>query len=643
MTQRDPNRSRLLLAWASGLMALVFFLAVNVWSNRGLTEARLDLTQDALFTVSEGTREVLAGLNEPVRLQLFLSKNVDLLGSVVALHARRVDELLAEYQRIAKGRLIVERIDPLPFSPEEDQAVSEGLRGIAASESEQIYFGLVGNNSTDDREVIRFLSPDRATFLEYDLTKLIFSLDHPEKPVLALIGALPLRGGQGGGYRPWRVLDHIQEFFEVRSIREAVDMIDEDVAIVMLAQPEAIDPRTLYAIDQFVLRGGRVMAFLDPLPENMRSPNPAAPPPPHETLPAMAPLLAAWGVEIPPDSLAGDRANAAKVQVQHQGRIALTDYVAWIAAKGASLARGDTVTATLQQINLRTTGVIRRLEDATTHLVPLIATSADSMVLEAGPQRESPDPIGLLTGFQPSGERLVIAARIDGPARSAFPDGPPPEAAGTAGGAHLEASQGPINVILVADSDILADENWVQPQSALGQQFFVTTANNGDFVTNALDNLSGSAGLIGLRGKGLRIRPFKVIEAMQREAEGRYRDKEKALREQIDAVREKIRVLQEEEQSAGVILTAEQQIQIENFRNELLDRRQELRDVQFALRKDVESLESWIEALNLWAVPLLIGLLALVLALIRRRQAARRPGPATVLPKPLDQTGGAAS
>ena len=319
MAPRDPNRYRRLLAWASVVMAVVFFVALNIWANRSLTNARLDLTADRLYTLSAATREVLEAVREPVRLRLFMSETIDLLGPVFAVHARRVDELLSEYERLAEGKVIVDRIDPRPFSPEEDQALSEGLRGIALREGDQIYFGLIGNNSTDDREVIRLLSPERASFLEYDLTKLIYSLDHPEKPVLGVIGALPIRGTAANGYRPLQVLEQLEEVFTINRMREAVERIDDRVQVLMLTQPQDLDPRTLYAIDQFALRGGRIMAFLDPVPEMLRDPNPEAGPAPATAIAEMAPLLEAWGVSLSPDQVAGDRSGAARVQIPRAG------------------------------------------------------------------------------------------------------------------------------------------------------------------------------------------------------------------------------------------------------------------------------------------------------------------------------------
>jgi len=246
------------------------------------------------------------------------------------------------------------------------------------------------------------------------------------------------------------------------------------------------------------------------------------------------------------------------------------------------------------------------------------------MEIDASELRGQPDPVGLLSRFEPTGESAVLGARVTGPVKSAFPDGPPEAVTDEAKrSAHKAEADAPLNLILVADADLLADRNWIQSGNLLGQRFSVPTANNGDFVVNALDNLSGSEGLIGLRGRGLERRPFEVLNAMEREAEAQYRANEQTLLTKIQETEDQIRELQKQEQAEGVLLTAEQQQAIDQFRTEVLALRQELRGVQHALRQDVEALETRIKVINIWAVPVLVALVAIGLALWRRRRAAR--------------------
>jgi ABC-type uncharacterized transport system involved in gliding motility auxiliary subunit len=626
MASRSFGRGRLTLL-AIGL-AIVLFLAINVLAGALLKASRLDLTEDGLFTLATGTKEVLRSIDEPIDLRFYYSERLDELGPYFASYANRVDELLAEYQRLSNGKIRVERLDPQPFSPEEDLAVAEGLQGLPVhDDGTQAYFGLSGRNSTDDDEVVAYLAPERGDFLEYDLTRMIYDLSHPEKPVVAVLGDLPLLGNQQNPFnqfeqgKPWLVLDAMFQFFDVRFLGGDQKQIGDDVEILMLAQPERLDQASLYAIDQFVMRGGRVLAFVDPFAEVMANANPAANPD-ASAIDALKPLLTAWGVAIEPHKVVGDAAAAQRVNAFVNGREAVVQYLPWLMLGEGSLAQDDIVTADLGRITMNSAGAIRRTENATTTLEPLIVSSPQVMAIDDARLRMMPDPAGLIADFAPTGEPMTLAARVTGPVASAFPDGPPEGVEAPATG-HLAKASAPLNMILVADADLLSDHTWVRQQSLLGREILVPLANNGDLALNALENLRGSEALIGLRGRGLNVRPFEVVEAMTQDAEIRFRAKEQELLGKIAATQDKIKALQQEEQSSGVILTAEQQAEIDDFRAEMIGLRQELRAVQRSLRQDVETLSTWVKALNIWAVPILVALFAIGLAAARRIRAAR--------------------
>lgn len=603
-------------------LVIVVFVCINIVSNGLLSSARLDLTEDRIYTLSEGTKEVLAAIDEPITIRFYRTEQVDQLGPVYATHAKRVDNLLGEYVRLSDGKIRLERYDPQPYSPEEDLAVADGLDGIPfAADGSQVYFGLAGSNSTDDVQALPFLAPARANFLEYDLTRLVHDLANPEKKKVAVIGDLPLSGSQFNGFRPWAVMESMRQFFEVESLYGSEDRIDDDVEILLLAQPGSLDEKTLYAVDQFALRGGKVLAFVDPFVEALSG---GRPPQPGEgnAIETLEPLLAAWGVEIPKDRFVGDRRAAETVQASHDGRNVIVDYLAWLGIPNTGFASDDVVTANLKQVNFRTAGAIRPRDGASTTIEPLIMTSGDAAELDVEKVRFAPDPVGLWEDFSPAGRPYTLAARVTGDFKSAFPDGPPAAIEDEElRGAHIARSTAPLNLILVADADVLADRSWVRRQSLLGQQIIVPVANNGDFAVNALDNLAGSRSLIALRGRGLTVRPFERLEAMAQDAEAKLRGKEQELLAKIEETEAKIRDLQQGDQDGEVILTAEQQETIDNFRAEMLDLRRELRDVQFGLRKDVETLESRLKMANMWSVPVLLGLFAIGLATARRMRA----------------------
>jgi ABC-type uncharacterized transport system involved in gliding motility auxiliary subunit len=611
-------------------LAVVLFFAVNILAGGLLRSTRLDLTEDKLFTLSDGTKRVLSTMEEPVDLRLYYSDRLDESGPYFSAHARRVEELLGEYQRRSGGRLHLERLDPQPFSPEEDLAVAEGVEGLPLSaDGTKAYFGLSGRNSTDDIKVISYFAPERANFLEYDLTRLVNDLANPEKPVVALLGDMPLMGTQSNQYQPWHVLEAMYQFFDLRVLGGKQEHIDDDVQVLMLAQPHNVDPATLYAIDQFVMRGGRVLAFIDPLAEVMAAGggvNPMANPE-GDAIKALEPLLAAWGISIPDGQVIGDRTAAQRVSAQVGGRQVVVDYLPWLSLDRNHLNADDVTTGDLRVVNLNSAGSIQAREGATTTVEPLVMSSELSMAINGDQIRTMPDPAKLIAQFAPSGKPFVRAARVVGPVKSAYPDGPP--AGVTSKAEHLKGAKQPLNLIVVADADLLADATWVRKQDLLGQQIVVPIANNGDFAINALDNLSGSEGLISLRGRGLIDRPFEVVRGMEQEAEYKYRAKEQELLSRIDETEAKIGKLKEEEQTSGVILTAAEQQEIDSFRGEMIRLRQELRGVQRSLHEDVEKLSTRVKALNIWAVPVLIALLAAGLAGFQRIRATRAARSAT--------------
>jgi ABC-type uncharacterized transport system involved in gliding motility auxiliary subunit len=614
------NRNRLGLIGIG--LAVILFLAINVLADGVLTSSRLDLTADRLFTLSDGTKQLLASIDEPVDLRLYYSKELDGVGPYFSNHARRVEELLAAYQRLSGGKVRIERLDPEPFSPEEDLAVAEGLQGLPIRDDGTLaYFGVSGRNSTDDHQVISYLAPERANFLEYDLTRMVYDLAHPEKPVVAVLGDLPLMGSQFNQYQPWKVLESMYQFFDVRFLGGKQAKIADDVKVLMLVQPDTLDQATLYAIDQFVMRGGRVLAFVDPLSEVMAAGmNPMAGPG-GDAIKALEPLLAAWGVEIPDAKVIGDRTAAQRVTARIAGREMVTDYLPWLALGPDQFASNDVVTGELKRLDLNSVGSIEARKGAATTIEPLVVSSPLAMQIDVDKIRTEPDPAKLLADFVPAGKPFTLAARITGPVKSAFPKGPPEGVKSE--GKHLAEASAPLNLILVADSDLLADATWVRSQDLLGQSIAIPIANNGDFAINSLDNLTGSQALISLRGRGLTDRPFEVVRNMERVAEDKFRAKEEELKSKLDATQKKIRSLQDEEQQSGVILTAAQQNEIDNFRGEMITLRQELRGVQRSLRENVESLSTWVKIVNIWAVPVLIALVAIVVALVRRARTRR--------------------
>lgn len=630
----------------SGLaLAIVLFFSVNVLSNVTLKSARLDLTENQLFTLSEGTRNILQSLQEPITLRFYLSKQLATSLPGINSYAIRVQELLEEFEQAAEGKLTLLVIDPEPFSEEEDRAVGYGLQGVPVSSTNTLfYFGLVGTSSVDEEEVIPFFQPDREEFLEYDLAKLVYQLDHPTQKVVGLLSTLPLDGAPpnpfmpGGGGQPLMVMDQIRQLFDVQTLEPDVTEIPETIDVLMIVHPKHLSEGTLYAIDQFVLRGGRALVFVDPHAEADRgTPNPQNPmaalqEPKHSDLKK---LFTKWGVTLTPGKVVGDLPLAKKVNFRRQSRMQVVDYPVWIDLPPTHLNHEDIVTGHLPNLTLATPGILTKIEGSTTELIPLVQSDKAAMQIEASKLRFMSDPSSLLRTYKPEDRMFILAARLTGTVETAFPDGPPEPPASqdnTGNGdkkapepsTHLTKSQEPINVIIIADTDMLQDRFWVQVQTFLGQRIGFPTAGNGSFVTNALDNLTGSNDLISIRNRGSFSRPFTLVRAIQQEAEQRFRQKEQQLQERLKTTEQKIQELQRNKPESGsLILSPAQQEEMARFRQELVQTRKELRAVQHALQKDIAGLESLVKFVNIGLMPLLITVGGVGLSLYRMKR--RKP------------------
>lgn len=605
-------------------LAIVLFLSITVIANTALKTVSLDLTEDRIYTLSDGTREILEGIEEPIVLRYYVSPLLKDEVPRLSTYATRVQELLERYVEIAAGGLVLEVQFLELFSPDEDRAVAFGLQSIPVNvEGDPAFLGLAATNSTDDLEVIPFFAPDREGSLEYDLTKLIGNLANPEKRSVALVGSLPLASDPAFQNRPWLIHDQISEFFDLRTHPGVFSAIDAEFDVLMIALPDALGDKELYAIDQYVLGGGSALIFVDPFPEMSQRSRGWEP-----GDRGLEPLFTAWGLDVDLGHVVGDRLSAQRVRVQSGGRQRAVDYLPWLALRPQALNGDDVVTRDLAHLNMASAGVIERRDDADVSLSPLIASSPESMRIGIDRVRYRPDPIGLMNEFVSEGQSLTIATRLSGNVGTAFPDGPPRDDDGSVPETlrereHRAASVEPINVIVVADTDILYDNLWANAEDVSGQRLVTPFAANAQFVINALDNLSGSSGLINLRSRGLSSRPFKRLEAIARDAETRYRAKEQELNEKLAATESKIRDIRVDA-SDTVILSREEFEAMQEFRAEAATTRQELRQVQLALRQDIERAETWIKAINIGAIPLIVGILAIVLAVIRRLRMNRR-------------------
>ncbi|MFC0389006.1 Gldg family protein [Muricoccus vinaceus] len=632
-----PRARRAWLSVGALLAVAALAVGVNMLAERFLSRARIDLTDQRLYTLSEGTRQVVSNLRDPVTLRFFYSRRLGAAVPVYGAYADRVREMLREYVSLSGGRIRLEILDPEPFSETEDRALAYGLQGVPLDNAgEQVYFGLAGSNLLDDERSVAFFQPERERFLEYDLTRLVHELSNPTRPVLGVLSSLPLNGDSRammmrvpGAGQPFQVMTQLRQFFTVKDVAADAQAIPSDIQVLMVAHAQDLPDATLYAIDQFVMRGGRLLALTDPHSESQAArPDPTGRPP-ASTASNLGRLFSAWGIEAPADKVVLDQRGAWRVRAGPNDRVGAVDYLAWFSAQGDSLNRTDVATADLSQVTFASAGEVRMREGAPAELTPLLTSSPQSALIDVARVRE-PDPTRVLAEFRADGRRHVLLARIRGVLSTAFPDGPPalPEGTERAAGlpAHMAASNGPVNLVVGNDTDLLEDRFWVRTQDFFGQQVATPTSDNGALLTNLADTLAGGDNLISLRSRGESLRPFTMVDAMRSEADARFRQTERNLTERLQATERRLRELRQGPGgNAQTVITPEQRAEIDAARNEIVRTRQELRGVQRGLRQGIENLETWLRVVNIALVPLLITAFAIGLAVLRgRRRAAAR-------------------
>ena len=650
------------------LVLIVLMVAcANIVAARFLT-SRLDLTAEHLYTLSQGTRNTLAKIDEPITLRFYYSTRLGDEVPSYGVYAQRVRELLDQYVAAAHGKIRLEVYNPQAFSDVEDRAVAFGLKGVPLdAQGEQVYFGLAATNSTDDQQVIAFFAPERERFLEYDLTKLVHSLAFPKKTVVGLMTTLPLEGDmmammRGRPSEPMAVIEQLQQLDRVKPLASDIDAIPADIDVLMLVHPQNLPEKTLFAIDQFVLKGGKALVFVDPLSELQASHPSQLNPPGSPTSSNLERLFKSWGFEVPATTVAGDRRNAQRVGVPVPGRgTRPLEYIAWLNLQPANLNRDDMITADLSHIVMASAGIIEPVEGAKTRIEPLITTSSNSTKIPAEKLIGLPDVAGLLAQFKSDNKRYILAAHVTGMVDTAFPAGPPkppepakPEAAGkpeasdppageagekkagettpaaakpaeAAAADWVKTSAQPINIVVVADTDMLDDRFWMQTQDFFGQRVAVPTANNADFVANAIEVLAGGNDLVGLRSRGTSARPFEVVDRIERDAQERYSAEERALQQKLKDTQAKLADITGKDQAnAPTTLSPEQAKTIEEFRADMLQTRRQLRSVQGSLRGDIGRLKAGLEFLDIALIPILVAAVAVILGVLRLKRRSRR-------------------
>jgi ABC-type uncharacterized transport system involved in gliding motility auxiliary subunit len=586
------------------------------------------VTTDDLYSLSDGTRTILADLQQDVLIKVFYSKHVVNTPAHIKTFAQRVIDFLSEYEQYGKGRITVQVHDPKPDSEEEEWAIKYGMQAIQLPTGEAVYLGLVAL-AADQEASIAFIDPSQEMRLEYDLTRTIARVQTAQRLKIAVasgvpvFGSAPMNMGMGGaqpGTEPWFFIQELGKTYDLINVPPTAEQIDADADLLILFHPRALSDTLAFAVDQFVLGGGNVLVYADPL-SVMDDPRMG----PGGSIPET--LFSAWGIRMPPDKAVADYDSATRLRNRNNQ---VETNPLWLSLQADAFKADNLITANLETMLLPIAGAIETLPDTAYTVDALIVSSPNNQLVDAFVT--SMDVEGLRRDFKPSDVVRNLAVRISGTFKTAFPDGKPPAAppAGEASSetdladstAPLKEGTAPSVIVVVADSDLMFDGYYLSQQNLLGFTMSNIFNDNLNFMLNACEMLTGNPALIEIRSRGTFERPFTRVQQLERKAQDRWLDKEQDLVRQAEATNEKLRALeQQKDASQRAILSPAQEQEIARFQEEKLRINKELKVVRRNLRSEIEQLGTKIKFINIFLVPLLIGIGGVIFAIVRRRKA----------------------
>ena len=621
-----------------GIVAmLAIIIAINIIAARG--KQRIDLTTERAYTLSPGTRAILAKLDTPVQIRFYCSRGENDMPVMLKTYAQRVEDLLGEFRQASKGHLDIQKLDPQPDSDAEDSAKLDGIEGQMLPQGSSVYLG-VSVSMLDQKEAIPFLAPNRERLLEYDLARAVSRVATPAKPVVGVMSALPVSGGSMNpmmarmgqqGQQPWVLMTEMQRDFTVKTVEVTADKIPDDVKVLVLIHPKMLSEAAQFAIDQFVMRGGKLIAFLDPLSVLDRQSQQMGPP----SSSSIDRLLKAWGLTFDSTKVVADMDFVGRTR---QGR---APAVLQLTEKAVN--KDDVLTGDTDNLLMVFAGAFSGTPAAGLTQTVLIKSSKNSQLVD--PMTAQMGGEEVIKTFAPSGTEYALAVRLAGKFKTAFPEGKPkaPEAKPADGqeppkpeekkdaAADQSLKESPMNgaVILIGDTDMIQDQVAVtEATNPFGGQRMVMPQNgNLAFAQGAVEQMTGDSNLITVRSRASRERPFTVVKKMQADAEANYREKIKGLETNLAEAQKKLTELARSKSAEGgqrFILSPEQQAEITNFRKKETDVKQQLKTERKKLRADIDSLENRIKWANIAGMPVIVALGGVLLAMSRRKREAAR-------------------
>jgi ABC-type uncharacterized transport system involved in gliding motility auxiliary subunit len=634
----------ILYSTAGVAVMLVILIAFNFIA--GTARARLDLTQEKAFTLSAGTRAILKKLDTPVTIRFYCTQSESATPETVYLksYARKVEDLLAEYRQVAGGKLKIEKYDPQPDSDAEDSARLDGIESQQLPGADRFYLGLAVK-CADELQSISFLAPNRERLLEYDLDRAIVRAENPEKATIGLMTPLPVFGmpsnpmmqqmGQQGS-QPWALVTELKNDFNVKRVAMDVDKIDDDIRLLVVLAPKDISDKAQYAIDQFIMRGGKLVAFLDAqcLADNRQQ---------NQMMAQMGgggssldKLLKAWGLQFDTGKVVADM----KLKMQLRGRNnEPQEAPAWLALTSDSINKDDVATSQIDNIWLPLCGTFTGTPVAGLKETVLLHSSKDSQLVDGMLANFSGENI--MKEFKPSGVDYALAIRLTGKFKTAFPDGAPQEKKDEKadadkkdekkpeekkGGDSLKETKGDNTVVLFGDSDLLYDPFTIRRiDSPFGAMQMAMNANL-NLAQNIIEQMTGDNNLIAVRSRATLNRPFTRVKEMEAAANERFQSEIKRLEDSAAEAQRKINEMQaqKKDKDQRFILSPEQRVELEKLRKEEGDTSKRLRQVKKDLKKEVVSLQTHLKWINILAVPLAVTATGILIAIVNRRKTSAK-------------------
>lgn len=620
-----------------GILALIVIVFSVNWLMRltPLGNSRMDLTEDKIHTLSDGTRQILTHLDAPVILRYYASRNSEGIPRRFELYMRKVDDFIAEYKSIAGENLIIENIDPQPDTDAEDSASLDGMAGQRLNEYDNFFFGL-SVQCLDKKKSLPFLNPNEETLLEYQLSSAIAEVAQSTKPVIGIMSAYDLGGTQAPpqmpgrppqqAQRPWVIYQQLQQTYEVKDLDLNPDEIPAEITTLLLVHPAGVTPKTEFLLDQFVLGGGKLVALVDP--QSVIAPALSGQMAqfgggisPSSNLPT---LLPHWGVTF--------TANEAIADAKYKQRVQGGTVPALLGLNDEAFVQPDELlTRGLNDLLLVISGGFTRDEqNSQGSYTPLVSSSKNAYRLDA---KQAASPDSSLVGIKPDGVTYDFVARLQGSFKTAFPDGNPEKAnqpEGQESDAEAEKeekantlteSTEPGAIFLIADVDWIFDQfSFSSGPSFGGTRIVQPTNGNSALFLNIMDQTAGSTALIGARSRVSSQRPFSRIEEMKAKAEERVGTKVRELQDKQEEAQNRINELQAQKSGADkLFLSPEQEAEIKDFREKNVAYRKEIRELQKELKADTDALEGRLFKYNVILLPLLVGLAGFAFLKIRSR------------------------